>query len=110
MSSRAARWYKIRLEQPEEHRHPEKERIDGTDFYGEQQFRASYTWLQEEKKSKVLKAGPELYQLDPETVVSINTAAQLLKFSGPSVIRTYRQANPGYFPEPVGEVEGPPAA
>ncbi|MGP4089987.1 hypothetical protein [Streptomyces sp. KR55] len=107
MSSHAARWYKIRLEQPEEHRHPEKERIDGTDFYDEQQFRAFYTWFQKEKKSKALKADPELYQLDPETIVSINTAAQLLKFSGPSVIRKYRKANPGYFPEPVGEIEGP---
>jgi len=103
----AARWYKIRLEQPEEHRHPEKERIDGSDFYDEEQFRDFYTWFQQEKASKVLKADPELYELDPEDVVSINKAAQLLKFSGPSVIRKYRQANPGYFPEPVGEVEGP---
>lgn len=104
----AARWYKLRLEQPEEHRHPEKERIDGTDFYDEQQFRDFYTWFQQEKASKVLKADPELYELDPEDVVSINKAAELLKFSGPSVIRKYRQANPGYFPEPVDEpVQGP---
>ncbi|MFI7405972.1 hypothetical protein ACIBW9_36830 [Streptomyces sp. NPDC049541] len=103
----AARWYKIRLEQPEEHRHPEKERIDGTDFYDEQQFRSFYTWFQQEKASKVLKADPKLYELDPETIVSINRAAELLKFNGPSTIRKYRQANPGYFPEPVGEVEGP---
>ncbi len=103
----AARWYKIRDEQPEEHRHPEKERIDGTDFYDEQQFRAFYTWFRQEKASKVLKADPELYELDPKTVVSINKAAKLLNFSGASVIRKYQQANPGYFPEPAGEVEGP---
>ena len=103
----AARWYKVRDEQPKEHRHPEKERIDGTDFYDEQQFRDFYTWFQEEKASKVLKADPELYELGPEDVVSINKAAQLLNFSGPSVIRKYHQANPGYFPPSVGEVEGP---
>ncbi|MGY9066910.1 hypothetical protein [Streptomyces sp. CAS3] len=103
----AARWYKIRLEQPEKHRHPEKERIDGTDFYDEQQFRAFYTWFQEDKASKVLKADPELHALSPETVVSINKAAQLLGFSGPSVIRKYLKDNPGYFPGSVGEVEGP---
>ncbi|MDN3263974.1 hypothetical protein QWJ26_30020 [Streptomyces sp. CSDS2] len=104
----AARWYKLHLEQPEEHRHPEKERIDGTDFYDEQRFRDFYAWFQQEKASKVLKADPELYELDPETIVSINKAAELLKFSGPSVIRKYRQANPGYFPEPVDEpVQGP---
>ncbi|MFC9916299.1 hypothetical protein [Streptomyces sp. NPDC127197] len=103
----AARWYKVRDEQPKEHRHPEKERIDGKDFYDEQQFRDFYAWFQEEKASKVLKADPELYELAPETVVSINKAAELLNFSGASVIRKYQQANPGYFPEPVGEVEGP---
>jgi hypothetical protein len=103
----AARWYKIRLEQPEEHRHPEKERIDGADFYDEKQFRDFYTWFQNEKQSKVLKADPELYQLDPETVVSINKAAQLLGFKGPSTIRKYVKDNPGYFPDSVGEVEGP---
>ncbi|MGW3725358.1 hypothetical protein [Streptomyces sp. NPDC000851] len=103
----AARWYKVRNEQPKEHRHPEKERIDGKDFYDEQQFRDFYAWFQEEKASKVLKADPELYELDAETVVSINKAAELLNFSGASVIRKYQQANPGYFPDSVGEVEGP---
>ncbi|WP_329468583.1 hypothetical protein [Streptomyces sp. NBC_01431] len=104
----AARWYKLRLDQPEEHRHPEKERIEGTDFYDEQTFRDFYAWFQEEKAGKVLKADPELYELDPDDVVSINRAAELLKFSGPSVIRKYRQANPGYFPDSVDEpVQGP---
>jgi hypothetical protein len=103
----AARWYKVRLEQPEEHRHPAKERIDGTDFYDEQQFRVFYSWFQDEKKSKVLAADPQLYALDPSDVVSINKAAELLNFRGPSVIRKYRRANPTYFPEPVGETEGP---
>ncbi|MGW1507514.1 hypothetical protein ACWCQW_55950 [Streptomyces mirabilis] len=103
----AARWYKVRDEQPKEHRHPEKERIDGTDFYDEQQFRAFYTWFQQDKASKVLKADPELYELAPKNVVSINKAAELLNFSGASVIRKYQQANPGYFPDSVGEVEGP---
>ncbi|MEU0031776.1 hypothetical protein [Streptomyces sp. NPDC006335] len=103
----AARWYKVRDEQPAEHRHPEKERLDGTDFYDEQQFRSFYTWFQEHKASKVLKADPELYELDPQTVVSINKAAELLSFTGASVIRKYQQANPGYFPDSVGEVEGP---
>lgn len=103
----AARWYKIRLEQPEEHRHPEKERIDGADFYDEQQFRDFYIWFQNEKQSKVLKADPELYELDAEAVVSINKAAQLLGFTGPSTIRKYVKDNPGYFPDSVGEVEGP---
>jgi hypothetical protein len=102
----AARWYKIRLEQPEQHRHPEKERIDGADFYDEQQFRDFYTWFQNEKQSKVLKADPELYELAPEDVVSINKAAQLLGFKGPSTIRKYVKDNPGYFPDSVGEVEG----
>ncbi|MCC9708272.1 hypothetical protein E4N62_25220 [Streptomyces sp. MNU76] len=103
----AARWYKVRDEQPKEHRHPEKERIEGTDFYDEQQFRDFYAWFQEEKASKVLKADPELYELTPETVVSINKAAELLGFAGASTIRKYQQANPGYFPASVGEVEGP---
>ncbi|GGP93064.1 hypothetical protein [Streptomyces melanogenes] len=103
----AARWYKVRDEQPEEHRHPEKERIEGADFYDEQQFRTFYTWFQAEKKRKVLKADPELYELGVEDVVSINKAARLLNFSGPSVIRKYHQANPGYFPASVGTVEGP---
>lgn len=103
----AARWYKVRDEQPKEHRHPEKERIDGIDFYDEQQFRSFYTRFQQDKASKVLKADPELYELDPQTVVSINKAAELLGFAGASVIRKYQQANPGYFPDPVGEVEGP---
>ncbi|MFI1769523.1 hypothetical protein ACH41H_47050 [Streptomyces sp. NPDC020800] len=103
----AARWYKVRDEQPKEHRHPEKERVDGKDFYDEQQFRDFYTWFQEQKSSKVLKADPELYELAPETVVSINKAAELLGFAGASTIRKYQQANPGYFPDSVGEVEGP---
>ncbi|MEV7395150.1 hypothetical protein [Streptomyces sp. NPDC091215] len=104
----AARWYKVRDEHPEEHRHPEKERIDGKDFYDEKQFRDFYTWFQEEKASKVLKADPELYELHPDTVVSINKAASLLNFAGASVIRKYQQANPGYFPDAVDEpVEGP---
>ncbi|HKO83893.1 MAG TPA: hypothetical protein VJ140_04875 [Actinomycetota bacterium] len=104
----AARWYKIRLEQPAEHRHPEKERIEGADFYDEQQFRDFYTWFQQEKASKVLKADPELYELHPETIVSINKAAELLGFAGASVIRKYQTSNPGYFPDAVDEpVEGP---
>ncbi|WP_415954368.1 hypothetical protein [Streptomyces sp. KLOTTS4A1] len=104
----AARWYKVRDEQPKEHRHPEKERIDGTDFYDEQQFRDFYAWFQEEKASKVLKADPELYQADPEDVVSINTAAKWLGFSGASAIRKYLKDNPDYFPKPLAEpVEGP---
>jgi hypothetical protein len=103
----AARWYKIRLEQPEEHRHPEKERIEGTDFYDEEQFRDFYRWFQQDKQDKVLKADPELHELDAEEVVSINRAAKLLGFKGASAIRKYRVSNPGYFPDPVGEVEGP---
>lgn len=97
----------MRDEQPEEHRHPETERVDGKDFYDEQQFRNFYTWFQEQKSSKVLKADPELYELTPETVVSINKTAELLGFAGASTIRKYQQANPGYFPDSVGEVEGP---
>ncbi len=103
----AARWYKVRDEQPKKHRHPEKERLDGTDFYDERQFRAFYTWFQQEKASKVLKADPELYTLAPEAVVSINKAAELLNYNGPSAIRKYLQANPDYFPASVGLVEGP---
>jgi hypothetical protein len=103
----AARWYKVRDEQPEEHRHPEKERIDGADFYDEQQLRDFYTWFQNEKKSKVLKADPALHETSPGDVVSINTAATWLGFNGPSAIRKYLQANPDYFPASVGEVEGP---
>jgi hypothetical protein len=103
----AARWYKIRLEQPEEHRHPEKERIDGADFYDEQQFLDFYRWLQNEKQSKVLKAAPELYELAPETVVSINKAAQLLGYKDASTIRKYMKDNPGYFAPSVGVIEGP---
>lgn len=106
----AARWYKVRDEQPKEHRHPEKERIEGTDFYDEQQFRDFYAWFQEEKASKVLKADPELYELTPETVVSINKAAELLGFAGASTIRKYQQANPGYFPTPSARSRVPPAA
>ncbi|MEV4040392.1 hypothetical protein [Streptomyces umbrinus] len=103
----AARWYKVREEQPKEHRHPEKERADGTDFYDEQQFRTFYTWFQQDKASKVLKADPELHELNPADVVSINKAAALLNFTGASVIRKYRRDNPGYFPDSVGQVEGP---
>jgi hypothetical protein len=82
----AARWYKVR---------------------DEQQFRDFSPWFQEEKASKVLKADPELYELNPADIVSINKAAEQLNFSGASVIRKYQQANPGYFPDSVGEVEGP---
>ncbi|MET7700318.1 hypothetical protein [Streptomyces sp. NPDC005485] len=104
----AARWYKIRLEQPREHRHPEKERIDGADFYDEQQFRDFYTWFQQEKANKVLKADPALYQADPEDVVSINTATRWLGFNAASAIRKYLKDNPEYFPKPLAEpVEGP---
>ncbi|MET9735843.1 hypothetical protein ABZZ79_36030 [Streptomyces sp. NPDC006458] len=104
----AARWYKIRLdEQPEEHRHPEKERIDGTDFYDEEQFRDFYAWFKENKASKILKADPELHELDRAVIVSINRAAELLGFSGPSVIRKYQTSNPGYFPDSAGQIEGP---
>lgn len=104
----AARWYKLRLDQPAEHRHPEKERIDGADFYDEQQLRDFHRWFQQEKAAKVLQAQPELYELAPDTVVSINRAAELLGFSGPSVIRKYRTSNAGYFPDAVDEpVAGP---
>ncbi|MFF3982339.1 hypothetical protein [Streptomyces sp. NPDC001828] len=104
----AARWYKVRDEQPQEHRHPEKERIDGSDFYDERQFRHFYSWFQQEKADKVLKAAPELHQADPEDVVSINTAATWLGFSGPSAIRKYLRDNPDYFPKPLAEpVQGP---
>lgn len=81
--------------------------MNGKDFYDEQQFRDFYTCSSKDKASTVLKADPELYTLDPQTVVSINKAAALLNFSGPSVIRKYLQANPGYFPTSVGPVEGP---
>lgn len=40
-------------------------------------------------------------------IVSINKAFELLNFSGASVTRKYQQANAGYFPDSVGEVEGP---
>ncbi|MFD5574333.1 hypothetical protein [Streptomyces cadmiisoli] len=103
----AARWYKIRDEQPEQHRHPDKERIEGTDFYDEQQFRDFHTWFQKDKASKVLRADPELHGLAADIVVSINEAARLLGFSSPSVIRKYQQANPGYFPSPTGKIPGP---
>jgi len=103
----AARWYKLRPEQPKEHRHPEKERIHGADFYDEQQFKKFYDHLQAEKQSKIREADPALYAANLDDVVSINTAAEWFHFAGSSVIRKYLQANPGYFPEPVGTVEGP---
>ncbi|MFF0386808.1 hypothetical protein [Streptomyces sp. NPDC004286] len=103
----AARWYKLRPEQPEVDRHPEKERLDGTDFYDEVQFRRFYTWLQKDKKDKVLKADPELHQLSRDTVVDINKAASLLGFQDASSIRKYLNASPGYFPDSAGKVKGP---
>lgn len=105
----AARWYKIRLKQPQEHRHPDKERIDGTDFYDEQRFRDFSTWFQQEKANKVIEADPELYQTDPQDVVSINTRPPSgWNFNGPSAIRKYLKDNPDYFPKPLAEpVQGP---
>ncbi|MDX6352753.1 MAG: hypothetical protein QOF84_7543 [Streptomyces sp.] len=89
-------------------RHPEKAvTIERVDFYDQEQFEAFYAGLQERKKKKVLPTDPELYDGDVEDRISINQAAEWFHFAGPGVIRKYRNANPGYFPEPVGTVEGP---
>jgi hypothetical protein len=79
--------------------------IARVDFYDQEQFQAFYTALQQRKKNKLLPTDPELY--DVEDRISINQAAQLLHFAGADVIRKYLKANPGYFPEAVGTVEGP---
>jgi hypothetical protein len=81
--------------------------IARVDFYEQEQFEAFYTGLKERKKSKVLPTDPALYDGDVEDRISINQAAQWLHFAGAGVIRKYLKANPGYFPEAVGTVEGP---
>ncbi|TJZ97839.1 hypothetical protein [Actinacidiphila oryziradicis] len=89
-------------------RHPEKAAtIERVDFYDQEQFEAFYAGLQERKKSKVLPTDPELYDGKVEDRISINQATEWFHFAGPGVIRKYLKANPGYFPEPVGTVEGP---
>jgi hypothetical protein len=112
-------WYAKRHEVPEIEtdadgkekpvaRHPEKAvTVERVDFYDQAQFEDFYAGLQERKKSKVLPTDPELYDGDVEDRISINQAAEWFHFAGPGVIRKYLKANPGYFPEPPGTVEGP---
>ncbi|MGW1887782.1 hypothetical protein [Streptomyces sp. NPDC001970] len=101
-------WYTRRAEQPEDARHPEKAvTIERVDFYDKEQFEAFYAGLQERKKQKLLPTDPALYDGDAEDRISINQAAEWFNFAGPGVIRKYLKANPDYFPEPVGTVEGP---
>jgi hypothetical protein len=89
-------------------RHPEKAvSIERFDFYDREQFLAFYAGLQARKKSKVLPTDPELYGSDVEDRISINQATEWFHFAGPGVIRKYLKANPGYFPDSVGTVEGP---
>jgi hypothetical protein len=110
-----ALWYSKRNEVPDADgngepfaRHPEKAvTIERVDFYDQEQFEAFYAGLQARKKSKVLPTDPELYDGDVEDRISINQATEWFHFAGPGVIRKYLKANPGYFPEPVGTVEGP---
>lgn len=104
----AKTWYAKRLEQPEETRHPEKgPRIDRVDYYDLEEFDRFYAWHQESKKQAVLPTAPELYEGDVEDEISINQAAEYFHFAGASVIRKYLADNPGYFPDPIGTVEGP---
>lgn len=101
-------WYAKRLEQPAATRHPEKaQRVDRVDYYDLEEFDRFYAWHQDSKKQAVLPTAPELYEGESEDWISINEAAEYLHFSGASVIRKYLADNPGYFPEPVGTVEGP---
>jgi len=115
----AALWYSKRNEGPEVEtdadgnekpvvRHPEKAvTVERVDFYDQEQFLAFYAGLQARKKSKVLPTDPELYDGDVEDRISINQATAWFHFAGPGVIRKYLKANPGYFPDSVGTVEGP---
>ncbi|WP_127355283.1 hypothetical protein [Actinacidiphila soli] len=88
-------------------RHPDKAvTIERVDFYDKEQFEAFHTGLQKRKK-KILPTDPALYEGDVDDRISINQAAEWFNFAGPGVIRKYLGANPGYFPAPVGTVQGP---
>ncbi|MCX4515913.1 hypothetical protein OHA27_37990 [Streptomyces sp. NBC_01619] len=101
-------WYAKRDEQPEDARHPEKAiTIERVDFYDKEEFETFYAGLQERKKKKLLPTDPALYDGDLEDHISINLATEWFHFAGAGVIRKYLRDNPGYFPEPVGTVEGP---
>lgn len=106
--STATLWYAKRDEQPDGARHPEKATtIDRIDYYDQEAFEAFYAALQERKKATVHDVDPALYDGDVDDWISINVAADWFGFRGPTTIHKYLHANPGYFPAPVGTVEGP---
>ncbi|MFF3313369.1 hypothetical protein [Streptomyces sp. NPDC002952] len=101
-------WYAKRATQPEDVRHPDKaETVDRVDYYDLEQFEKFYAWHQDSKKKRLLPTDQALYTGSPEDWLSINEATTLFHFAGPGVIRKYLKDNPGYFPDPVGTVEGP---
>lgn len=105
--STAKRWYAKRADQPEEARHPEKlATIDRVDYYDREEFMRFYTALEERKKESVLPTDPQLYAGGPDDWISINEATELFHFATPGTIRKYLSDFPGYFPAPVGTVEG----
>lgn len=106
--STAAKWYADRLKQPEEVRHPETvATIDRVKYYDEEQFETFYAWHEEQKKASLLPVDEELWAGDPEEWISINQATAWFHFADTGVIRKYVADFPGYFPAPVGTVEGP---
>ncbi|UNZ21408.1 hypothetical protein [Streptomyces sp. 891-h] len=81
--------------------------IDRVQFYDLTDVERFLAERQQAKRASVLPTDPELHQGDEDDLIDINTAAKWFGFSGPSVIRSYLRHNPGYFPAPAGEVEGP---
>ncbi|MFI1401098.1 hypothetical protein [Streptomyces sp. NPDC020681] len=101
-------WYAKRSQQPEHARHPDKAATrNRVDYYDQQAFETFYQHHQAAKKQKVLPTDPALYSGAPDDLVSINDAAAYFHYAGPSVIRKYLKANPGYFPQPAGTTTGP---
>ncbi|MFF7988043.1 hypothetical protein ACFZDK_55170 [Streptomyces sp. NPDC007901] len=91
-------------------RTPDKERIEGTDFYDEKQFRDFYRWFQQDKQDKVLKADPELHELDAEEVASINRPPNCWASREPRRSASTSSRIPATSRTPSARSRGPPDA
>ncbi|MCZ0996451.1 hypothetical protein ACH4YO_41665 [Streptomyces noursei] len=105
-------WYAEREQQPEGFRHPEKITLDRAAYFDREEFERFYVAHQQRKRDAILPTDPELYNGDPDDLISIRQATEWLNFAMPArspyaTIKKYLVDFPGYFPDPVGEVEGP---
>lgn len=110
--STAKLWYAQREQQPENVRHPEKITLNRAAFFDREGFERFYAAHQQRKLDAVLPTDPELYMGDPNDLISIHQATVWFNFamnprSPYATIKKYLSDSPGYFPTPVGEVEGP---